>query len=44
MANGIKIVPVLVVAFNFFLLPSKIKRNETETIPNLKEIKIEEEL
>ena len=35
----------MVVAFNLFLLPSKIKRDETETMPNLKKkLKIEEEL
>ena len=29
----------MVVAFDLFLLPSEIKRNETEAMPNLKEIK-----
>jgi hypothetical protein len=29
----------MVVAFDLFLLPSKIKRDETETMPNLKDIK-----
>ena len=30
---------LVVVAFDLFLLPSKIKRDETETMPNLKKIK-----
>jgi hypothetical protein len=29
----------MVVAFDLFLLPSKLKKDETETMPNLKEIK-----
>jgi hypothetical protein len=29
----------MAVAFDLFLLPSKIKRDETEIMPNLKEIK-----
>jgi hypothetical protein len=29
----------MVVAFDLFLLPSKIKKDEIETMPNLKEIK-----
>ena len=29
----------MVVAFDLFLLPSKIKRDGMETMPNLKEIK-----
>jgi hypothetical protein len=29
----------MVVAFDLFLLPSKIKKDQTETMPNLKEIK-----
>jgi hypothetical protein len=29
----------MVVAFDLFLLPSEIKRDEIETMPNLKEIK-----
>ena len=35
----------IVVAFGLFLLPSKIKRDETKTMPNLKKkLKVEEEL
>ena len=29
----------MVIAFNIFLLSSKTKRDKTETMPNLKEIK-----
>jgi hypothetical protein len=32
----------MVVAFDLFLLPLKIKKDKTEIMPNLKEIKIEE--
>ena len=39
MVDGIKIVPTSSLRLIFSLLTSKIKKDETETMPNLKEIK-----
>ena len=45
MVDGVKIVPTWSLCMIFFLLPSKIKKDEKETMSNLEEIKnIEEEL